>query len=285
MDYILELKNVSKKYDGFALSDINIALPKGCIMGLIGENGAGKSTTIKMILDAINKDGGSISIFGQDNRDMPKRMWEDIGVVLDESCFPENLSMKEINTIMKNVYKQWDADLFRKYVNYFDLPEKKAMKDYSRGMKMKLGIAVALSHNAKLLILDEATSGLDPVVRDEMVEVFMDFIQDEEHSILMSSHITSDLEKACDYITFIHQGKILFSQGKDELLDKYGILKCAEEELRVIDEAAIVGVRKHKFGVDALVIRDKVRGNFIMDRADIEDIMLFQIKKDQSKEQ
>lgn len=274
----LEVQNISKKYDGFFLKNINITLPKGSIMGFVGENGAGKSTTIKLMLNLIHKDSGEISVLGLDNIKDEKQIKEQIGVVFDESNFPENIKIHDINKIMKNIYKNWDEAVFSSYTNRFSLPSNKILKEFSRGMKMKLSIAVALSHHAKLLILDEATSGLDPIVRDEILDVFLEFIQDEEHSIFLSSHITSDLEKIADYITFIHKGQIVFSEPKDELLYKYGILKCSASEFEKIDKSIVQGFRKNNFGVEALVLRNKVSGSHTIDHASIEDIMLFRIK-------
>lgn len=275
----LEIRNLSKTYDGFSLENLNITLPSGCIMGFIGENGAGKSTTIKLILDLISRDTGEIKVLGKDLRNAGKDIKEHIGVVLDESCFPENLSQQEINKIMKNIYRTWDESKFNKYMQQFSLPLKKPIKDYSRGMKMKLSIAVALAHDSKILLLDEATSGLDPIVRDEILDVFLEFIQDERNSIFISSHIISDLEKICDYITFIHKGKLVFSEPKDDLMDSYGVLKCSEEEFKAIDTTAVKGYRKHKFGVEALVYRNKVKDSLLIEKASIEDIMLFHLKE------
>ena len=279
MEYALELMNVTKEYKDFKLDNISIKLPQGCIMGFVGENGAGKSTTIKLILDLISRDGGQIIVLGKDNKLDFNSIKENIGVVMDESSFPDNLNAKEINKFMKKIYKTWDENKFFKFLNQFSITEDKSVKDYSRGMKMKLSIAVALSHDSKLLILDEATSGLDPIVREEILDIFLEFIQDESHSIFVSSHIISDLEKICDYITFIHKGKIAFSEPKDELLEKYGILKCPEEELKKIDISLIKGVRKNKFGVEALVLKNKIKGRFVIDKANIEDIMLFHVKE------
>lgn len=279
MEYALQMKDVTKRYDGFVLDNMDITLPNGCIMGLIGENGAGKSTTIKLILDLIRRDGGTITVLGRDNKKDPKSLKENMGVVMDESCFPENLAVRDVNTIMKNIYRTWDEHVFRSYAGRFSLPDGKTVREYSRGMKMKLAIAVALSHDSRLLILDEATSGLDPVVRDEILDVFLDFIQDERHSIFMSSHILSDLEKICDYITFIHRGKLVFSQAKDDLIESYGLLKCSPSEFQAIDKTAVKGYRKSDFGVEALVLRSRVSGKYVVDRASIEDIMLYHIKE------
>ena len=279
MEHSLELIDVSKRYQDFSLDKINLVLPKGSIMGFIGENGAGKSTTIKLILDLIDREQGTITILGQDNRQAMKLVKEQIGVVMDESCFPATLNANNINMIMSNLYKTWNKEIFYQYLKRFQLASHKAIKDYSKGMKMKLSIAVALSHGTKLLILDEATSGLDPIVREEILDVFMEFIHNEQHSIFMSSHIISDLEKVCDYITFIHRGKIVFSENKDELLEKYGILKCSMPELQALDQSLIVGYRKNSFGVEALVDRRNIRGSYIIDSPTLEDIMVFYVKE------
>lgn len=279
MENVLKITNLSKSYKDFKLDNVNIELPKGCIMGFIGENGAGKSTTIKLILDLIHRDSGSINILGKDNKKELTSIKEHIGVVMDECFFPENISAKDINLIMNNIYKTWDENKFNNLLKNFSLPEKKIIKEYSRGMKMKISIAVALSHDSKLLILDEATSGLDPIIRDEILDVFLEFIQDEEHSIFVSSHIISDLEKICDYITFIHKGKIIFSEAKDSLLESYGILKCSTDVFNGIDKSIIKGFRKNSFGVEALVLKNKLRGNYTIDKASIEDIMVFYVKE------
>lgn len=279
MEYALQLINVTKQYKDFKLDNINIKLPPGCIMGFVGENGAGKSTTIKLILDLINRDSGKITVLGKDNKIDFNSIKENIGVVMDESSFPDNLNAKEINKFMKRIYKTWDEDKFFKLLKQFSIAEDKSIKDYSRGMKMKFSIAVSLSHDSKILIMDEATSGLDPIVREEILDIFLEFIQDESNSIFISSHIISDLEKICDYITFIHKGKIVFSEPKDELLEKYGILKCSEKELEKIDVSAVKGIRKNKFGVEALVFKNKIKGSYVIDKANIEDIMLFHVKE------
>ncbi len=279
MEYALKLENVTKEYKDFKLDHINIALPKGCIMGFIGENGAGKTTAIKLILDLINRDSGTITILGKDNKSEIDSIKENIGVVLDESSFPENLNAAEINHILKKIYKTWDENKFYNFLNKFSILLDKGIKDYSRGMKMKLSIAVSLSHDSEILILDEATSGLDPIVREEILDTFLEFIQDESNSIFVSSHIISDLEKICDYITFIHKGKIVFSEAKDNLLDNYGILKCSAEEFENIDKSIVKGVRRNKFGIEALVLKNKISGNFLIDKASIEDIMIFTIRE------
>lgn len=279
MKNILEISNVSKSYDGFKLGNLNLNLPYGCIMGVIGENGAGKSTTIKLILDLIYKDSGSIKIFGKDHKSITKIEKEEIGVVLDGSHLPEKLNLKEIKSVMKNIYRTWDDEIFDTYINKFSLPGKKIIQEYSKGMKMKLSIAIALSHNPKLLILDEATGGLDPVVRDEILDVFWDFVQDENHSVLISSHILSDLEKICDYISFIHKGKLIFCESKEILSEKYGLLKCSEEDLKYLDEQDIISYRRNQFSIEALVIKDKIPKELIIDNATVEDIMLYHVRE------
>lgn len=279
MKYALEINGLCKNYKDFTLDGVSFSLPSGYIMGFIGENGAGKSTTIKMILNMVKKDGGDIKIFGQDSDEISVNVREDIGVVTDECCFPETLSVNNIEKVMKLIYKNWDSKRFSELKKQFSLPDKKIVKDYSRGMKMKLSIAVALSHKPKLLLLDEATSGLDPIVRDEILDIFRDFISDENHSILISSHIISDLEKICDYVTFIHKGKIIFSEEKDVLADKYRVIKCSYKELEAIDRDKIIGVREGRFGNEALVLSEAVYKNgFESDRASIEDIMLYMVK-------
>lgn len=280
MENILEISNLSKSYDGFKLNNLNLQLPYGCVMGVIGENGAGKSTTIKLILDLVNKDSGSIKIFGKNHKSLTRIQKEEIGVVLDECHLPEKLNLTEIENVMKNMYTAWSESDFANYVKKFSLPEKTLIKDYSKGMKMKLSIAIALSHNPKLLILDEATSGLDPVVRDQILDVFWDFVQDESHSIFISSHILSDLEKICDYVSFVHKGKLIFCERKDILSEKYGILRCSEDDLKLINKNNIIGYRKNAFSVEALVLKDSINDEFVLDDASIEDIMLYHIRED-----
>lgn len=279
MEYALELKGLTKSYGDFTLDALDIRLPGGCIMGFIGENGAGKTTTIKLILELIFKDEGSVSILGYEGEKAYKVVKENIGVVLDECNFPEILNAREINHMMKRVYKTWDSNIFYDYMARFKLDTKKQLKAYSRGMKMKIAIAVALSHASKILILDEATSGLDPLVREEILDVFLEFIQDESHSIFMSSHIISDLEKVCDYITLIHHGKLVFTAPKDELIEKFVLLKCSESELKEIPPNAVYGIKRNHFGIEALVERSVLTKDHVFDRASIEDIMLYHIKE------
>lgn len=280
MENILEIKNLSKKYDSFELKNINIELPKGTIMGFIGENGAGKTTTIKSILNIINKDSGQIKIFGLDNKET--KIKEDIGVVLDDSFLSEYLNPLDINKIMKNIYKNWDEKLYFKYIEDFKLSKEKISKEYSSGMKMKLKIAVALSHHPKLLILDEPTSGLDPIARNEILDIFQEFIQDENKGIFVSSHITSDLEHIADYITFINNGEIIFSKTKDELLESYGIARCSKEQFDKIKKEDYIKYKKNKYEYDVLIENKyEFRKNYnisVIDKTSLEDIMLIYIK-------
>lgn len=283
----IEIKNLRKHYKDFSLDNVSFNLPSGCILGLIGENGAGKSTTIRMIMNAARRDSGEINVLGKNNLSPEfEAVKQEIGVVLDEANFPEMLTAKQVNNVMKYTFTNWDELLYFDYLKKFSLPEKKAFKDFSRGMKMKLAIAVALSHHPKLLVLDEATGGLDPIVRDEILDIFNDFTRrDEQHSILMSSHIVSDLEKLCDYIAFLHEGKLLFCEEKDRLLETYGVLHCSKEELSALPRSVIQGgTRSSNYGgVEALVLRKKVPANLKVDYANIEDIILFLAKKEHLK--
>lgn len=281
MEHAINVKGLTKNYPNFSINNINLVVPKGYIVGLIGENGAGKSTTIKSILNLINKDSGSIEVFGLDHSKYELEIKQRIGIVFDESHFPDQLKAKDINTMMKNIYQNWDTPLFNQYLKQFKLPENQIIKEFSRGMKMKLSLATALAHHPKLLILDEPTSGLDPIVRNEILDIFLDFIQDEEHSILISSHITSDLEKIADYITFIHEGNIIFSESKDALLNDYVIIKCREQELTQIDLIDIIHSKKTG-QIYEILVKDKQKmeikyRNLIMDQPSIEDLMLIYI--------
>jgi ABC-2 type transport system ATP-binding protein len=278
MNYALELKNLRKEYAEFLLDDVSFGLPSGTIMGYIGANGAGKTTTIKLILDLLHKDGGDVFLFGEDGKKSLPLHKEDIGVVLDESNFPEVMNLKQVNAVMKHVYARWNSERFYELAKQFDLSESKTIKEFSHGMLKKLNLAVALSHDAKLLLLDEATNGLDPLAREEILDLFLEFIQDEEHSILISSHIVSDLEKICDYITFLHKGKVVFSEEKDVLLNEYALLKIANENLEAVRDK-VIGYRKYDFGVEALVRKDDFIGEPMLDAVNIEDIMIYYTKE------
>ena len=272
----LEIKNLSKTYPGFSLDHLSLTLPSGCILGLIGENGAGKSTTIKLILDLIRADSGTITLLGTEHTHLSR---EDIGVVLDEVGIPECLTAAQVGKVMKNLFKNWDNRRFEDLLNQFSIPDGKIFKEFSRGMKMKLGIAVAMSHGARLLILDEATSGLDPVVRDEVVTMLSEFTRSEGHSILISSHIVSDLEKLCDYIAFLHKGKLMLHEEKDVLLSKYGIVHCTHEQLPLLSPAAVLHRKENPYGAEVLVLRDAVPEEWKISPVSIEELFVFMVKE------
>ena len=279
MENAIEIRGLVKEYKDFKLDSVDLTLPGGCILGLIGENGAGKSTMIKCLLGIIHKNEGSITILGRDADKELADIKEDVGVVLDDVGIPDTFKYKQINAVMKCTYRNWDEAEFEGYMDKFGLPKDKKFKEFSRGMKMKMGIAIALSHKAKLLVLDEATNGLDPVIRDEVTDIFYEFTRDEEHSILISSHIVSDLEKLCDYISFIHKGKVLLNEEKDVLLEEYAILSCAEEDLKELDPHAIRGRKSGKYGVQALVKRDGVPAGMNLSPVTIEELFIFMIKE------
>lgn len=270
----LEIKNLTKSFPGFCLHDLNLTLPAGCIMGLIGENGAGKSTTIRLILEMLKPDSGSVVVLGQQRINK-----EDVGVVLDEVGIPECLTARQVGKVMAGIFRTWEQQTYETHLRKLAIPDNKPFKDFSRGMKMKLGIAVAMSHGAKLLILDEATSGLDPVVRDEVVEMFSEFTRDENHSILISSHIVSDLEKLCDYVAFLHKGRLLLCQEKDLLLGTYGIVHGAAQELDALDPAAVIGRRVNAYGGQVIVRRDAVPAGMHVSPVSIEELFLFMVKE------
>ena len=274
------VRDLCKGFDGFLLDHVSFQVPKGRIVGFIGENGAGKSTTINLILDELKRDHGQIQIFGKENTISSVR--EEIGVVFDECNFHDVFNTSDIEKILSGVYKSWDSSLYRQYLKRFKIPERKPIRSFSKGMKMKLSIICAMAHKPKLLILDEATTGLDPVVRDEMLDLFLEFIQDEERSIFFSSHITSDIQKIADYVILIHQGKIIFEEQKDDLVYRLGILKCGKEQFASISPDDYLIHRITNVNVECLVrdkqaIRHKYK-NIVVDNATLEDIMLFYIK-------
>ncbi|MDD4571124.1 MAG: ABC transporter ATP-binding protein [Clostridia bacterium] len=278
----LEVNRLTKRYKDFKLDEVSFVLPKGSIMGFIGENGAGKTTTIKAILNLVKTDSGSVQILGMDNKKNEKQIKQEIGVVFDGSNFHDALKAKDISKIMKGIYANWDDSLFNEYLRKLKIPIAKTVKEYSRGMKMKLAIAAALSHHPRLLLLDEATGGLDPIMRNEVLDILLDFIQDEEKAVFFSSHIIGDLEKIADYITFIHEGKIIFMESKDDLIYNYGIMKCGADDFIKIDPNDIVGYQKNHFGCEILV-RDKSKmahkyPDFLIDQTNIEEIMLYYVK-------
>lgn len=284
MNNILELQNISKKFDasGFVLDNISFALPYGSIMGYVGENGAGKTTTIGCILNTLSKDAGVIKLFGKEMGDADISLREGIGVVYDGDNFPDYLSAEKLANVMRGLYTSWDDALYNKKLEDFKLGKKQKIKTYSKGMTMKLAIAAALAHHPKLLILDEATSGLDPVMREEILDVFLDFVQDEKHSILLSSHITSDLEKVADYITFIHEGKIILSAKKDDLIYRYGIMRCKSEQFAKLEKSDFIAYRKKDYQIDVLVpdmkMAERKHRGVIIDAVSVDEIMLLLVK-------
>lgn len=280
MNNALVISGLTKTYQDFVLDHVSFTVPAGSIVGLIGENGAGKSTTINAALGLIQKEAGEVSVLGKEELD--REIKEQIGVVFDGSNYPEILSPKKLNRVMKNIYKSWDEQAYFSLLKQFSLPEDKPIKQFSKGMKMKLAISAAFSHHSKLLILDEATSGLDPVVRDDILDMLLGFVQDEEHSILVSSHITSDLEKIADYIVFIHGGKVIFSRPKDELTEQYGILKCGAAQFDALEKSDIIVYRKMDYEWQVLISnREKMQKKYpkaMIVPATIDEIMLLYVK-------
>lgn len=278
----IEIKGLTKRYKDFSLEGLDLTLPMGCVLGLVGANGAGKSTTIRLIMDAMERDGGTVEVLGVDNQSQEfQKVKEEVGVVLDETCVPEFITARQLGKIMADTYRNWEQDAYERWLDKFQLPGNKKFKEYSRGMTMKLGIAAALSHRARLLLLDEATSGLDPMVREELLEVFADFAAQDGHAVLISSHIVSDLEKICDYVAFLEKGRLVLCEEKDVLLDRYGILKCGREDLNRVDPAALHGVRLGQYGAEALVERDRAPRDMVVDRATLEDIILHLAKEEE----
>lgn len=280
---VIELKGVSKDYGDFKLDDVSFSVPEGSVCGFIGQNGAGKTTTIQIILDAINRDSGEVYVFGKSMDKDSALLRENIGVVFDEMGFHDFLTARQINTIMKNVYKNWNQEKYFEYLKLFSLPTKKACGSFSRGMRMKLQIATALSHNAKLLIMDEPTSGLDPIVRNEMLQIFREYVVEEDHTILLSSHITGDLEKLADEVVFIDGGKIVLKGNKDEILEKHGILRCKKDELKNISESLLVSAETSSLGAEVLVndrkAAEKLYPEMIIEPAELEQIMIYYVNR------
>lgn len=271
----VEVKELTKKFKGFTLDHVSFSLPAGCIMGLVGENGAGKSTTLKLLLNMIQKDSGRITIVGKDEKNIDKN---EIGVVFDECRFHESFTAKDINQVLKSIFQRWNEPQFFDYLNRFEVPSNKKLKEFSRGMKMKISIAAAVSHDAKLLLLDEPTSTLDPVVRDEMLDIFYDFISDEQHSIIISSHIVSDLEKVCDYIAFMHKGKMILCEEKDRLLQECRLAQMSEAEFSAIDKDEIIGSRKTPFGITAVIRKAAAAQIRNTQPINLEDLFVYMIR-------
>lgn len=279
----IEISNLRKCYDGFTLDDISFNVPKGSIMGFIGQNGAGKSTTIRAILNITKTDGGSIKLLGMDHIRDEVRIKEQIAAVFDECPFHDSFKAKQLNILFRGLYQSWDEQKFYGYLERFQLPRNKKLGEFSKGMKMKMQIATALSHGAKLLIMDEPTTGLDPVVRNEILDIFREFLNDEDNSILLSSHITSDLDKIADCVTFIDRGKLLLTGNKDEILESHGLMKCSKEEYREIDPEDIVSARINEYSVDIMVSdRDKMSRKYsgiLIEKTNLEEIMLFYVNR------
>lgn len=298
-EYAIKVQNLTKPYEGFTLDHISFQIPKGAVVGFIGENGAGKSTTIKAILGLMPVEEGEIELLGHKIQPgSADETWrEQLGVVFDECNFPGELKIKYLQKIMKNIYRTWDDEQFKDYLNRFELPYEKKVKELSKGMKMKLSIAVALSHNSKVLILDEATSGLDPVIRNEILDIFREFIEDEQHTVFISSHITSDIEKIADYVMLIHKGRLLFMENKDELLYKYGIVRCTKQQAALIPKDLIAGKDENEYQTNVLIknrqylqesaFRQAVGAvsdrDYIIDRASIEDVLLYLVKAEENR--
>lgn len=282
MENILEIKNLNKSYEGFSLKDVSFSLKPGFVMGFIGPNGAGKSTTIKLIMNLVKKDSGTINIFGKDNIDNEKEIKSKIGFVYDENYYYEDLIIKDMKNILSPFYKNWDNKIFDKYIKEFKLPSNKKIKDLSKGMKMKFSLAIALSHKAELIIMDEPTAGLDPVFRSELLDILYGIIQDENVSIFFSTHITNDLEKIADYITFINNGEIVFSQPKDKVLEDYAIIKGKKELLDSDIRKEFISIRENSFGFEGLTNSNNVKklfnGEVIIERPSLEDIMVYTVR-------
>ena len=277
----VEIKGLTKRYDGFTLDNVSFDVPKGSIMGFIGQNGAGKTTTINALLNIVKKDEGEIKLLGLDSEKDEFEVKSQIAAVFDELPFDDRLNANDINKILREVFEQWSSEIFFGYLDRFSLPRKKKFGKFSKGMKMKLQIASALSHNAKLLIMDEATTGLDPVVRNEILDIFLEYLQNEEHTILMSSHITSDLDKVADSVTFIDKGKLLISGYKDDILNSHGVLKCTKNDYREIDPGDIISARLSDFGAEVMVADraecSRKYSGAVIDPATLEEIMIYYV--------
>lgn len=282
MEAAIYLENVTKKYSKFTLDHVTMEIPRGCIVGLVGENGAGKTTLIKAILQMTSIQEGKILLDGQPMKAAMPQWKDQAGVILAGVEFASRMNACEMGNCMQHVYKNWQGDVFEKYLTDFQIDKKEIIKNYSKGMKMKLDLAIALSHQAKILILDEATSGLDPVVRDDILDILLDFIQKEDHTVLISSHIITDLEKIADYIAFLHEGKLQFYMNKDELLSELAVVRCTQEECEKIPGIYVQGIRRNQFGCEVLIRNrtdfQKQFSSYQVDCTTIEEIILFHVK-------
>ncbi|MBU9742891.1 ABC transporter ATP-binding protein [Lachnospiraceae bacterium ASD3451] len=284
MENILELEQVCKAFPktNFALDQVSFSIPYGSIMGFVGENGAGKTTTIGCILNTISKDSGTVKLFGKEMSDADTDLREKIGVVYDGDNFPSYWTAEQLSRVMGGLYTRWDNALFHKYLEDFRLLPGQRIKHYSRGMTMKLAVAAALSHHPQLLVLDEATSGLDPIMRDDMLDVFLGFVQEEDYSILLSSHITTDLEKIADYITFIHDGRLIMTASRNDLVYNFAVMRCKESQFLELDPGDILAYRKRDFQMDVLVSDGKEAQrkyrSFVVDLVSVDEIMLLLVK-------
>ena len=287
MSYVLEINNLRKTYKGFSLKDINIKLEQGYITGFIGANGAGKSTTIKSILNLINRDSGDVKIFNKDNKTNDKELKNKIGVVLDEGYFYEELTLKEMKNIIAPMYSNWDENQFNNYIRRFNLPIDRKISKLSKGMRMKYSIAIALSHNAELFIMDEPTSGLDPIVREELLEILSDIIQEENKTIFFSTHITSDLDKIADYLIIINDGKILLQGAKDEIIEGHRLVKGDKNLLTLENRKDFVAIKENSYGFEALTkeaskLLRTYGDKLVMEKPNIEELMLYYIRSDKN---
>lgn len=280
MGNCIEIKNASKKYKNFSLNDISFSVPTGTVMGFIGENGAGKTTTLRALLGLTRIDSGSITVLGESSSELSVGAKEKIGVVFDTPPFPPALNAKQLDKVLSGIYKTWDSKLFFDYLSRFELPFDKKIKSFSRGMGMRFSIAAALAHHPELLVLDEPTGGLDPVVRSGIIDIFREFMNDDNHTILISTHITSDLDRLADYICFIHKGSIVFTESREEMLDKYRVLKCGEEQLRLIDKEDIIGIRDGRFSCEVLIDKADKYTDIPSDVPTIDEIMVYYVSKE-----
>ncbi len=278
MENSIEIRGLKYNYPKFSLEGIDLDIPCGTVMGLIGENGAGKSTLIKAVLGLIKPSGGSVKVFGEEAVSLSAEAREQIGVVFDELPFPKGLNSKQLDKVLGGIFKSWDSDKFFGYLSRFGLPINKKLGSFSRGMQMRLSIAAAMSHAPKLLVLDEPTGGLDPVIRSEILDLLLEFMQDESHSILISTHITGDLEHIADYIGFIHGGRLVFSEERNELKERHRILKCTEEQLAKIDRADIIGMRSGRYSHEVLTTAFEKYPDIAQEVPSIDELMVYYVK-------